>query len=107
MYIGKVDGWMHGVQFSYALSLAVVVLMGLSLLYILYLTIRGKLIERRIVFLYVAVAVTLPFFMSLSQEIKISPEVQQLYDEFLGKLGRGGREWEAIIRDIGGRRSER
>ena len=80
IYWGKVDGWMTGIQFSFGVSMAVVALLILSLLVILYLTIRGKLIERRVVFLYVGISVTLPFFMSLSQQIKISPEVQALYD---------------------------
>ncbi|MDF1545384.1 MAG: hypothetical protein P1R58_09810 [bacterium] len=80
MYWGKVDGWMTGFQFSFGLSMTVVILIAVSLLVILYLTLRGKLIGRRVVFLYVGISVTLPFFMSLSQEIKISPEVQTLYE---------------------------
>jgi hypothetical protein len=80
VYIGKVQGWVQGVQFSTALSLIVIALIGLSILWILILTIKGRLIGRRVVFLYVGIAVALPLFMSLTQKMHISPEVQQLYD---------------------------
>ncbi len=39
-------------------------------------------IDRRIIFLFVAAAVILPFFLSIHQKILISPEVQDLYDAF-------------------------
>jgi len=38
------------------------------------------MVGRRIVFLYVAIAVAVPLFMSITQRISISPEVQSLYD---------------------------
>jgi len=67
-------------EFSTTLSLIVVLLLAASLLWILVLTIRGQLIGRRVVFMYVGIAVSLPLFMKLTQQIQISPEVQAVYD---------------------------
>lgn len=78
-YIGKVNGW-KTIEFSFTVSMVIIFLLVLSLLWILILTIKGKMIERRIVFLYVGVAVTLPLFMGISQKIKSSPEVIALYE---------------------------
>jgi len=78
-YVAKVNGW-EGMRFSQTVSMIVILLIAISLIYILIRTIQGKLVGRRIVFLFVGIAVVLPFFMSISQEIQISPEVQQLYD---------------------------
>jgi hypothetical protein len=78
-YIGKLNGWAK-IEFSSTLSLVIVLLIVASLLWILVLTIKGQLIERRVVFLYVGIAVTLPLFMSISQKIPTSPEVIALYD---------------------------
>ncbi len=80
VYALKVTGKMNGVKFSPALSILVISLLGLSLLIILVFTLRGKLVGRQVVFLYVAIAVSLPLFMSITQHIPISPEVQTLYD---------------------------
>jgi hypothetical protein len=74
-----VAGW-STTEFPTWLSAVVISLMALSLAWILVLTIQGKLIGRRVVFLYVGIAVALPLFMSLTQKITVSPEVQQLYD---------------------------
>ena len=82
-YIGKVLGW-GAVQFSTTVSLIVILLVALSLLWILILTIRGRLVERRVVFLYVGIAVALPLFMTLSQKITISPEVEAVYNTLEG-----------------------
>jgi hypothetical protein len=82
-YIGKVLGW-GAVQFSTAVSFIVILLVALSLLWILILTIRGHLVERRVVFLYVGIAVALPLFMTLSQKITISPEVEAVYNTLEG-----------------------
>ncbi len=82
-YIGKVLGW-GAVQFSTTVSLIVILLVALSLLWILILTIRGHLVERRVVFLYVGIAVALPLFMTLSQKITVSPEVEAVYNTLEG-----------------------
>ncbi len=80
VYWFKATGRMHGFQFSTGMSIVVSALIFLSLVVVLILTLKGRLIGRRLVFLYVAIGVSLPFFMSITQEIKISPEVQTLYD---------------------------
>ncbi len=81
-YLGKVWGW-GTFEFPTWLSFVVMALIGLSLLWVLILTLKGKLIERRVVFIYVAFAVALPLFMSFSQKITISPEVFQLHDALM------------------------
>lgn len=78
-YVGKVSGWKE-VQFSTTVSIIVILLIALSLVWILVRTIRGRLVERRVVFLYVGIAVAMPLFMSLSQKIPISPEVEAVYN---------------------------
>lgn len=80
VYLAKVFGWIKGIQFSSAVSVIIICLIGLSLIWVLILTIKGRLIGRRVVFLYVGIAVALPLTMSISQKIRVSPEVQQLYD---------------------------
>ncbi len=80
VYLGKVGGWITGLSFSPMVSIIVVILIFSALVWMLVRTLRGKLVDRRVVFLFVGIAVVLPFFMSITQEIKISPEVQQLYD---------------------------
>ena len=80
VYLGKVMGWMDTIQFSPMVSMLIIVVICILLAIIFVLTLRGKLIDRRMVFLFVGVAVVLPFFMTITQKIRISPEVQQLYD---------------------------
>ena len=82
VYWGKVAGWMTGLTFGPSVSVGVMVALGLSLAVIFVLTIMGRLVGRRVVFVYVGIAVSLPFFMSISQPIRLSPEVQTLYDGF-------------------------
>jgi len=71
------------ITFSPMVSVIIVVLIGLTLLYIFVMTIRGQLFGRRTVFLFVGVAVVLPLFMTISQTIKLSPEVKELHDAVL------------------------
>lgn len=78
-YIGRVTGSFNGIHLSTIQSLAVVFLILLSLIWILIRTIRGKPADRRIVFLYVGIAVAAPLFMSLTQKINVSPEAQTFY----------------------------
>jgi hypothetical protein len=80
VYLGRQFEWFGTLSFSPMVSVIIMVLIGLALLVILIQTIRGHLIDRRMVFLFVAIAVVLPFFMSISQAMKVSPEVQQVYD---------------------------
>jgi hypothetical protein len=78
-YLGKVSGWKPH-QLSVPLSIAAIILIVVSLLWIFIRTIQGHAVGRRIVFLYIGIAVSLPLFMSLTQKIKISPEVMEAYD---------------------------
>lgn len=78
------------VQFSPTVSVVSVALLGLSCIFILILTLAGKPVERRIVFLFVGVALILPFFMQFRLPLRISPEVRQAYDE-LAKLRPGSK----------------
>ena len=79
-YLSKVLGWINGITFSPTVSMIVMILIGAGLLWILVRTLRGHLVDRRTVFVFVAIAVVLPFFMSISQEMNVSPEVQQVAD---------------------------
>lgn len=55
-------------------------LMGLSLIYVFIRTLQGHPIERRIVFIYIALAVSLPLFMSQTPPLPITKDVQKLVD---------------------------
>lgn len=81
-YLRKVGGG-EPIEFSNTVSMIVIALLAGSLLWIMILTVKGRLIERRIVFLYVGIAVALPLFMNLTQKISVSSEVRQLYDAIL------------------------
>ena len=83
IYIGRANSWFGTAMFSPTMSVLVSMLIGLSLVWILMQTIRGKFTDRRIVFLYVGLAIALPLFMTLTQRMTISPEAQQLYDGIL------------------------
>ncbi|MBN1212656.1 MAG: hypothetical protein JXA92_08775 [candidate division Zixibacteria bacterium] len=78
-YIRKVNGG-EGILFSSLVAWLVIGAMVLSLVWILILTIRGRLISRRVVFIYVGIALALPLFMPFTQRIPISPEVRALYN---------------------------
>ena len=81
-YIRKIGGG-EPIAFSHTVSMIFIALLALSLLWIMILTIKGRLIERRIVFLYVGIAVALPLFMNLTQRISVTSEVRELYDAIL------------------------
>ena len=71
------------VTFSPTISLIIVALIGLALLAIFVMTIMGKFVGRRTVFVFVGLGVVLPFFMTVEQPIRVSPEVQILYDSVM------------------------
>ena len=71
-------------------SLVVSGIIALSLVIILVLTLMGKLVGRRTVFLYVGLAVSIPFFMPLQQKISPAPEVELQYAS-LEKLQPGSK----------------
>lgn len=72
----------------FAVTLSII--LGLSLLYVLYRTVIGRPVERRIVFVYIAFAVALPLLMDFSAPVPITGEVQQLADA-LDKLQPGSK----------------
>jgi len=78
-YFGKINGW-ESIEFSATVSYICILLLLLALLWVLVLTLRGQLIGRRVVFLFVGISVTIPLFMSLEQKINVSPEVRSIYD---------------------------
>ena len=76
--------------FSSTVSIIVSIILVLALIGVLVLTVRGHMIERRTVFVFIGVALMLPFFMTLALKIKVSPEVQKIYDA-LEKLPPGSK----------------
>ncbi len=62
------------------LSINGMTLLGLSLIYVLYRTITGNPVSRRVVFIYVAFAAGLPLFMNLLPPVHVTPDVQALVD---------------------------
>jgi hypothetical protein len=89
-YIGRIEGWFGIVKLSTGWSVVVIILMALSLLYFLIRTLQGHLVDRRVVFLYVGIAVTMPFLMTITQKIWISPEVTTIYTD-LSELPKGSK----------------
>ncbi len=65
---------------AHNLALIGLVLTGLSLIYVLYRTIAGNPVDRRVVFIYVALAAGLPLFMDLLPPVTVTPDVQALVD---------------------------
>lgn len=78
VYIGRDQGWLPQVRFSKTVSMVVVVLIAAALLWIVVRTVQGRFAGRRMVFLFIGIAVTLPLFMSLTQKISVSPETRLL-----------------------------
>jgi len=80
-YLGKpnIFGWHSGFVFSPTVSLIIIVLIGVSLLWMLIRTLQNRLVGRRIVFLYVGIAISLPLFMSITQNIVVSENVRDVY----------------------------
>jgi hypothetical protein len=68
------------VTFPPAVSAVLGGLVVLALVVVAILTIQGRMIGRRIVFIFIAATLTLPFFMDVSMPIRVSPRVQILVD---------------------------
>jgi hypothetical protein len=64
--------------------------MGVSLIYILYRTIKGRPVERRIVFLYIGMGVLLPLMMTVAPPLPVTTDVQKMYDH-ISKLPPGSK----------------
>ena len=56
------------------------ILLGVSLIFVLIRTVKGRPIERRIVFIYIALGVILPLFMTLTPPLPVTHDVQRLVD---------------------------
>lgn len=60
------------------------VLVALSLIWVLIRTIKNKPVERRIVFIYIGLAIALPLLMQKEAPVPITPDVQALVDALDG-----------------------
>ena len=80
------------------ISIILLILLGLSLVYVLVRTLKGNPIGRRIVFLYVAIAAAIPLFMDLEVPLPITTDVRNLYDA-LEKLPDGSKVMAAFDYD--------
>ncbi|MCH8026671.1 MAG: hypothetical protein IID63_00950 [candidate division Zixibacteria bacterium] len=65
-------------------------IVGLSLIYLLIRTIQGHPVERRIVFVYIGLAVVLPLLMNKTLPLPITKDVIKFYDQ-LEKLQPGSK----------------
>ena len=79
-YAGKVLGWHEGFSFSPTVSTVIIILLAASLLWVLIRTLQDRLVGRRVVFLYIGIALSLPLFMSIEQPIRVSDEVRGVYE---------------------------
>lgn len=57
------------------------ILLGVSMIFVLIRTVQGRPVERRIVFIYIALAVALPLFMTLPAPVQVTREVDRLVNE--------------------------
>ncbi len=67
-------------EFSRSTSVLIIFLLAAAFVYVFIRTFRGRFIGRRVVFIFVGVALVLPFFMKFPLPLQISPEVQSVYD---------------------------
>ncbi len=65
------------------MATVILILMGLSLIYVLYRTIKGRPVERRVVFVYIGFGVMLPLMMKMTPPLPITTDVQKLYDHII------------------------
>ncbi len=68
------------INFSPFVSYTIIFILVLIMVYFLLRTLAGKYIERRIVFLFVGLALSFPFFMQFTLPLQISSEVRSVYD---------------------------
>lgn len=66
---------------THTIATVLLSLTGLSLIYILYVTIKGRPVKRRVVFIYIAITVSLPLFMKLTPPIHVTNDVRSLVNE--------------------------
>lgn len=78
------------ITFSPVVSYIIIGLILLALGVIFVRTIQGNFVGRETVFIFVGISVIVPFFMTVTQPIKLSPEVESLYNS-LEKLQPGSK----------------
>lgn len=67
-------------QFMHTISVALLAILGVSLVYVLYVTVTKKPVSRRIVFVYIAFAASLPLFVIAPAPVRVTDDVQNLAD---------------------------
>jgi hypothetical protein len=90
IYVGRLNDWFGIIELSTFSSIIVILLLAAGLGWVMVRTIQGHPADRRMVFLFIGIAITVPFFMSLTQKISVSPETTQLI-EGLNALPAGSR----------------
>lgn len=60
------------------IATTLLILLGVSLIYVAYRTIIGRPVERRVVFIYIGIAVALPLFMDLTPPLPVTNDVRKL-----------------------------
>ncbi|MBK7140917.1 MAG: hypothetical protein IPH75_02410 [bacterium] len=78
IYIGRRNDWFGIIELSTGASIVVILLLTAGLGWVMVRTIQGHPAERRMVFLFIGIAITVPFFMSLTQKMSVSPETTEL-----------------------------
>jgi hypothetical protein len=68
------------ITFSPLVSYLIIGIVALVIIFIFVRTIQGKFVDRRTIFVFVGLAVVLPFFTTIKQPIKLSPEVEILFN---------------------------
>jgi hypothetical protein len=86
------------VEFSGTVSIIISSAILVALIVVLILTIQGKMIGRRTVFLFIGVSLALPFLMRFEMPIPVTSEVELLY-EALEKLEPGSKVLAAFDYD--------
>jgi hypothetical protein len=86
------------ITFSTTLSTLVIIGIALGLLVVLILTVRGKMVGRRVVFTFVGVSLSLPFLMQFEMPIPVTSDVERLY-QALEDLPAGSRVLAAFDYD--------
>jgi hypothetical protein len=75
---------------AHTVASTLLILLGVSLIYIAYRTLVGRPVERRIVFIYIGLAVSLPLFMHTAAPVPVTEDVEKLY-EALEELPAGSK----------------
>lgn len=66
------------------IATVIMIILGLSLIWVAIRTFQGRPIERRFVFIYIAFAVICPLFMNITPPLPVTNDVVRLYDALEG-----------------------